>query len=71
MYGLGAVRTPEKFYEVFGIDVVNKRTEHHLCSFVDSGIMHNQFTKFLRRDGMGVDYDKISYRFKDPAPDKK
>ena len=71
MYGIGAVRTPENFYEVFGIDVVNKKTEKHLCQFVDTGIMHNKFTKLIRRDGMGVDYGKISYKFKDPAPDEQ
>lgn len=71
MYGIGAVRTPEKFYEVFGIDVVNKKTERHLCRFVDSGQMHNQFKKLIRRDGMGVDYSKVIYKFKDPAPNEK
>lgn len=71
LYGIGGVRTPERFYEVFGIDVVNKKTEHHLCRFVDSGKMHNQFKKLIRRDGMGVDYSKVTYKFKDPAPDQK
>ncbi|KAL7487942.1 hypothetical protein ACHAW6_013524 [Cyclotella cf. meneghiniana] len=65
-YGLGGVRTPELFYDTFGIDVKNKVTEHHLCSFVETGKMHNEFTKFLRPDGMGIDYSKITYRFKDP-----
>ena len=67
-YGLGGVRTPEKFYETFGIDVVKKTTEHHLCTFVDKGAMHREFQKLLRSDGMGVDYGKITYRFKDPNP---
>lgn len=67
MYGLGGVRTPEKFYETFGIDVVNKKTEHHLCKFVDKGGMHKQFQPLVRPDGMGVDYGKITYRFTDPG----
>mmetsp|Transcript_30630 Transcript_30630/g.64797 ORF Transcript_30630/g.64797 Transcript_30630/m.64797 type:complete len:559 (+) Transcript_30630:67-1743(+) len=67
-YGLGGVRTPELFYETFGIDVVNKVTEQHLCQFVESGRMHKEFTKFIRPDGMGIDYSKITYRFKDPYP---
>ena len=67
---MGGVRTPEKFYDTFGIDVVNKRTEAHLCRFVDRGGMHRQFTKYLRSDGMGVDYDRITYRFTDPAPNE-
>jgi hypothetical protein len=71
IYGIGAVRTPEKFYEVFGIDVANKKTERHLCRFVESGRMHIQFKKLIRRDGMGVDYSKVNYKFKDPAPNEK
>jgi [Skp1-protein]-hydroxyproline N-acetylglucosaminyltransferase len=72
LYGIGGVRTPEKFYETFGIDVVKKKTEHHLCRFVDwGGKMHKDFNIFLRPDGMGVDYSKITYRFKDPAPGEK
>jgi len=70
-YGLGGVRTPEKFYSTFGIDVVHKRTEQHLCRFVETGIMHKKFTSFLRKDGMGIDYDKINYKFKDPPNGEK
>ena len=62
-YGLGGVRTPELFYETFGVDVVNKRTEQHLCQFVETGKMHREFNKVLRPDGMGIDYSKISFRF--------
>jgi len=65
-YGLGGVRTPELFYQIFGIDVVRKQTEHHLCKFVEGGKMHKDFTSHLRPDGMGIDYSQISYRFKDP-----
>jgi hypothetical protein len=65
-YGLGGVRTPELFYDTFGIDVKNKRTQQHLCSFVETGKMHNQFTKMLRPDGMGIDYSKIDFKFVDP-----
>lgn len=71
IYGLGGVRTPEKFYKTFGIDVVNKKTEHHLCKFVDKGKMHRDFQALVRTDGMGVDYGKITYEFKDPNPEKK
>lgn len=72
MYGLGGVRTPEKFYETFGIDVVKKTVERHLCTFVDggNGKMHKLFTKHLDPSGMGIDYDRINYRFKDPTPDE-
>ncbi|KAL7553688.1 hypothetical protein ACHAWF_017013, partial [Thalassiosira exigua] len=50
-----------------GAGVKAMRTEHHLCMFVESGQMHNQFTKLLRKDGMGIDYGKIEYRFHDPV----
>lgn len=69
VYGIGSVRTPEKFYELFGIDVVKKKTEDHLCTFVDdSAKMHKLFTPHLRSDGMGIDYTDIDYKFKDPFP---
>lgn len=72
-YGLGGVRTPEKFYKTFGIDVVKKTTEGHLCGFVDTnnGRMHRLFTPNLRPDGMGIDYGKITFEYKDPRPDQK
>jgi len=67
IYGLGGVRTPEKFYKLYGIDVKHKKAEEHLCKFVDmEGFMHTKFTKFLRKDGMGIDYSNIHFRFKDP-----
>ena len=55
MYGLGQVRTPEKFYATFGIDVVKKVTHGNLCHFVQDGRMHKQLMSKLREDGMGVD----------------
>ncbi|KAK1744184.1 glycosyltransferase (GlcNAc) [Skeletonema marinoi] len=69
-YGIGNVefRSPEHFYEVFGIDVKNKSNEGHLCDFVDTGDMHKLFTQYLRADGMGLDYSKIVYKFTDPRP---
>jgi hypothetical protein len=60
-YGLGNVRTPEKFYATFGIDVVNKKTHQNLCDFVQ-GKMHKTFMSKLRKDGMGIDYDQITYQ---------
>ena len=64
-YGVGNVRKASKFFETFGIDVIHKKTEPNLCDFVASGIMHKRFhVRYLREDGMGIDYSKISYRFK-------
>ena len=74
IYGIGSVRTPEKFYELFGIDVVKKTTEGHLCRLVGAdgeAKMHKLFTPKLRTDGMGINYDEIIYRWKDPRPDQK
>ena len=69
-YGLGGVRSTSKFYETFGIDVVNKKTQRHLCQFV-RGKMHKMFIKHLRPDGMGIDYDKIDFKWVDPRPNDK
>jgi hypothetical protein len=71
IYGLGGVRTPEQFYNIFGIDVVEKTTEGHLCKFVAEGRMHKEFTPFLRKDGMGIDYSQIHGAWVDPDPDEK
>lgn len=66
-YGLGGARETSKFYEVIGIDVVKKTTQRHLCQFVHNK-MHKMFMKFLRPDGMGIDYDKIDFKWVDPRP---
>jgi hypothetical protein len=71
-YGIGGVRTPEKFYETYGIDVTKKTIEANLCVFVhEQGKMHKAFTPFLRPDGMGIDYTNITYKFTNPFPGKK
>ena len=66
-YGLGGARTTSKFYELFGIDVIHKRTERHLCQFVRNK-MHNKFMPNLRSDGMGIDYSSVEFKWKDPRP---
>jgi hypothetical protein len=67
IYGIGGVRTPEKFYKLYGINVKKKTAEEHLCQFVDKqGKMHHLFTPHLRKDGMGIDYSEIDFRFRDP-----
>ena len=62
-YGVGSVRDLSKFFTTFGIHVQLKRVEQHLCNFVASGQMHNSFAPFLREDNMGIDYNKIKFRF--------
>ncbi|KAL7554925.1 hypothetical protein ACHAWF_018490 [Thalassiosira exigua] len=66
-YGIGGVRKTSKFYELYGIDVKKKTTERHLCRFVRNQ-MHDMFMKHLREDGMGIDYSKIDFKWKDPRP---
>ena len=65
MYGLGKVRTTHKFFETYGIDVVKKKKEDHLCKFVGKN-MHKIWKQRLRKNGMGIDYDEITYKFLDP-----
>jgi [Skp1-protein]-hydroxyproline N-acetylglucosaminyltransferase len=66
-YGLGGVRETSKFYELYGIDVMKKTTQRHLCQFVQNK-MHNMFMSHLREDGMGIDYSEIDFRWEDPRP---
>jgi hypothetical protein len=71
-YGLGGVRTPEQFYDYFGIDVVKKETQGHLCYFVDEEArMHKEWAPLLREDGMGIDYSTVKFHWVDPEPEGK
>lgn len=63
-YGIGHVRPIQKFLDTFGIHLETKTVEKHLCRFV--GVpMQKVFVQHLRKDGMGIDYNKIKYQFKD------
>ena len=64
-YGLGKVRSTEKFFDTFGIHTKEQNVEQHLCRFVGMK-MQRKWKPFLRKDTMGIDYDKIHYKFKDP-----
>jgi hypothetical protein len=65
LYGTGKVRSVQKFLDTFGIDLKKMKVQQHLCRFVDAP-MTKIFTKAIRSDKMGINYDKISYQFKDP-----
>jgi hypothetical protein len=60
-YGVGMIRSRDTYFRVFGIhpegggfvDDINQ-----LCLFVQNK-MHPAFTRFLRPDGMGIDYARI------------
>ena len=57
-YGIGNVRSVELFYKLFKIDTSERRAVP-LCPFVHTGIMHRTFQKYLRDDGLGIDYSKL------------
>jgi hypothetical protein len=63
-YGLGNVRTTEKFFKTFGIHTETQTVEDNLCQFVGRPMM-NQFKPYLRDNGMGIDYSKITYEYVD------
>eukprot|EP00957_Ditylum_brightwellii_P166361 12664644-Ditylum_brightwellii.AAC.1 len=63
-YGIGKVRTTQKFFDTFGIHTKTQTVEGHLCRFVGRP-MQNKFIPALRTNGMGIDYDKIDYKFVD------
>ena len=69
-YGLGKVRTVQKFLDTFGINLKEKKVQKHLCKFVNDA-MTRIFTKEIRFDGMGIDYDNIDFRFTDPEENGK
>jgi [Skp1-protein]-hydroxyproline N-acetylglucosaminyltransferase len=65
LYGTGKVRTVQKFLDTFGIHLWERTVEKHLCDFVKEP-MTRLFSNFLRSDGMGIDYDRLTYKFLDP-----
>ena len=71
MYGLGRARSADKFYRTFGIHLDMSEIDKGLCDFVQGlrgyRSMHQEFTPFLRRDGMGIDYSKIKLEHKEKA----
>jgi len=69
-YGLGKERSAELFLDVFGIHMNNMTVEHNLCSFVVKK-MQQIFVPKLRKNGMGLDYDKIKYRYRNKEKNNK
>lgn len=66
-YGLGRIRSADKFYRTFGIHVHERRIENHLCWFVGDMM---QKTLLPALTSMGIDYSLVDYEFVDPAPDQ-
>jgi hypothetical protein len=69
-YGLGEIRRTDKFFRTFGIHTETKTVEKHLCRFVGHPMM-KVFHPALRENGMGLDYDKIDYEYKDATPNQE
>ena len=69
-YGTGRVRSVQKFLDTFGVHHETHTVEGHLCRFAGKSMME-EFQPYLREDKMGIDYDKITYQFKDPNPTEK
>ena len=57
-YGLGNVRDVELYYKLFLINRTERKATQ-LCPFVRPGHMHRDFQKYLRPDGLGIDYSKL------------
>ena len=77
-YGLGRIRSRELFFDIFGIHPSTKTIERDLCEFVQASripgapmCMHANFKRFLRYDKMGIDYSRITYRYKPFKLEKK
>jgi len=69
-YGLGKARDVKRFFEVFGIHVESQTVEKHLCRFVGRP-MQMEFKPYMRQNGMGLDYNRITYRFVDKWKNEK
>jgi [Skp1-protein]-hydroxyproline N-acetylglucosaminyltransferase len=75
-YGVGTVRSRDKFFTTFGIHTTTRHIEPGLCDLVQ-GIhghplsLHDMLTPYLRHDGMGIDYRgvKLAYRKIAPPPE--
>ena len=52
------VRKLSTFYKIFLIDPLKRKTIK-VCPFVETGIMHKEFQKYLSPDGLGIDYSNL------------
>ena len=66
LYGLGKVRTTEKYFKTFGIHAKEQTVEANLCVFVKGPRLMQILLPALRENRMGLDYDKINYEYVDP-----
>jgi [Skp1-protein]-hydroxyproline N-acetylglucosaminyltransferase len=72
-YGVGKVRSRDKFFTTFGIHTATRHIEPGLCDLVQ-GIhghllsLHDMLTPYLRHDGMGIDYRGVTLAYRKLAP---
>lgn len=55
----GNVRPLSEFYRLFLINAMERKATQ-LCPFVRSGKMHRTFQQYLKPDGRGIDYSKLT-----------
>jgi hypothetical protein len=64
-YGIGKVRSVQKFFDTFGIHLDSRTVEDKLCQFVGRN-MQRIWKPHLRKNRMGINYDEIKFRFRNP-----
>lgn len=64
-YGIGKVRSLQKFFDTFGIHLETRTVEDKLCQFVGKN-MQRLWIPHLRKDRMGINYDDIRFKFRNP-----
>jgi len=57
-YGLGNVRSMSRFNEIFGVDPVEREIVNN-CKETTSARLHDRLHVFLRKDGLGIDYQMV------------
>mmetsp|Transcript_18046 Transcript_18046/g.54385 ORF Transcript_18046/g.54385 Transcript_18046/m.54385 type:complete len:582 (-) Transcript_18046:62-1807(-) len=58
LYGVGTRRPLKLFLHLFGYNLTQRRSRDN-CHWVTSMSMHKDLVPYLRRDGKGIDYDRV------------
>jgi hypothetical protein len=69
-FGLGHIRTKEKFFKLYGIHTDTKKVEDNLCKFVGKP-MQAAFVPYLRDNRMGIDFSMIEFQYVDADKGKQ
>ncbi|KAL3935406.1 MAG: hypothetical protein SGBAC_009067 [Bacillariaceae sp.] len=73
-YGVGKVRSVDRYYEIFGYHRDTQSMESNMCMFVTTQAMNKKFIPALRPNTMGLDYSHENlkdYVYKDKYPCEK